>query len=150
MKLEDVEAEIFGHLVHWLYYQEMESITCIPSFAERTMCGGKLWTLAGRFLLPKLQNAAMEALTLRMARFDKYTVSFFGVEFATYAYSSDSVELKMLAVDWVAGFANPLDPRDYYDSLPSEMIIDLVIAMKESSKRQTSVMDSSKYTDKED
>ncbi|TVY89194.1 hypothetical protein LAWI1_G005964 [Lachnellula willkommii] len=59
MVLEDVEAGIFGYLVNWLYTKEIihpddEEIQLVE-FA-------KLWVLAGRFLIPRLQNKAMQCI----------------------------------------------------------------------------------------
>jgi hypothetical protein len=52
MRLEDVEGNIFGLLVHWMYKQEVEQrheIGLLPA--------GKLWSLADRFMIPELQNS---------------------------------------------------------------------------------------------
>jgi hypothetical protein len=58
MTMEDVEGEVFGCMVHWFYTQKDETqsdgtrVDDLPKFV-------KLWILAERCILPRLQNAAL-------------------------------------------------------------------------------------------
>ena len=54
MRLEDVEIPIFGMLLHWMYFHEIEDKN-----EEDVMGLAKLWVLGGRFLVPEMQNAAI-------------------------------------------------------------------------------------------
>jgi hypothetical protein len=55
MKIEDVETEVFGLLVHWLYRKEIEDGNTVGVLDLI-----KLWLLAERYIMPELQNATME------------------------------------------------------------------------------------------
>ena len=55
---EDIPVDIFGLFVHWLYTQQL----CHPGLEPQNlelMELSQLWTLAGRFLVPKLQHQVM-------------------------------------------------------------------------------------------
>lgn len=58
MKLEDVDADLFGILVNWCYTQKIEHMERDITLLDL----GKLWTLGDRFFMPKLQNCAMSAI----------------------------------------------------------------------------------------
>lgn len=59
MVLEDVEADIFGYVVNWLYTQKIIH----PDDEEIQLLEfAKLWVLAGRFLIPRLQNKAIRRI----------------------------------------------------------------------------------------
>lgn len=55
--MEDVDADSFGQLVHWLYTAQIEH----TQIAELVILG-KLWLIADRVLTPKLQNCAMDVI----------------------------------------------------------------------------------------
>jgi hypothetical protein len=57
MTLTDVETQPFGLLIHWMYQQEIEG-----GKGGDIVQLAKLWLLGERFLIPKLQNEAMELL----------------------------------------------------------------------------------------
>lgn len=59
MTLEDVELEVFGLLAHWIYFQKLESNEDMM-LDQITL--GKLWIVAQRFLMPRLQNMVMDQL----------------------------------------------------------------------------------------
>jgi hypothetical protein len=57
MTLEDVEGEIFGCMVHWFYTQKVETQS-VGTHADDLPKLVKLWILAERCIVPRLQNAA--------------------------------------------------------------------------------------------
>ena len=57
MTLTDVEIQPFGLLIHWMYQQEIEG-----GKDGDIVQLAKLWLLGERFLIPKLQNEAMDLL----------------------------------------------------------------------------------------
>jgi hypothetical protein len=82
MRLEEVEAGVFGRLVHWLYFQSIDSMddnTLIPD--NRVSSLAKLWTLAGLCLLPKFYNEVMRKIAVTA----KDVMS--GARFANFAYN---------------------------------------------------------------
>lgn len=56
MKLEDVEANVFGILVDWVYTQEVADKSKKLDLATYA----KLWILADRFLMRRMQNDVMK------------------------------------------------------------------------------------------
>ena len=77
MKLEDIEGPVFGLMISWLYTKQIEddeedTETAKEEESDQTiglaksqpfpLRLAKLWTLAERFLVPSLQNAAAETL----------------------------------------------------------------------------------------
>jgi hypothetical protein len=61
MKIEDVETEIFGLIVHWLYRKEIEDGDTVGVLDLI-----KLSLLAERYMMPELQNATMKFLVPAM------------------------------------------------------------------------------------
>jgi hypothetical protein len=59
MTLEDVEGEVFGCMVHWFYTQKVETQR-VGTHADDLPKLVKLWVLAERCIIPRLQNAALE------------------------------------------------------------------------------------------
>jgi hypothetical protein len=56
MTLDDIDPEAFALLVDWLYYQRIESDGIdLPTLA-------RLWIMGGRFLLPAVQNSAIDSI----------------------------------------------------------------------------------------
>jgi len=59
LQLEDVEGEIFGVFVNWLYTQTIEDEEAKVPSAHHLI---QLWVLADRLLVPTLQNQALLVL----------------------------------------------------------------------------------------
>lgn len=57
MRLNNVNEKIFGKVVHWMYEKEIENGTELDLLSL-----AKLWTIAGRFLIPALQNMAISTI----------------------------------------------------------------------------------------
>ncbi|PVH87827.1 hypothetical protein DL98DRAFT_648754 [Cadophora sp. DSE1049] len=92
MRLEDVESEVFGMLVHYLYFRVLDDasfvITDIPGDAFDDydyLLLAKLWKLGERFLVPDLQNEVMIELLERRDVVSKERLK----KFAEYVCSTD-------------------------------------------------------------
>ncbi|TVY71419.1 Kelch-like protein [Lachnellula suecica] len=59
MRLPDVDADVFGIVVNWLYTQ---AIIHTEERTIRIVELAKLWSLAERFQIPELQNQAIQAI----------------------------------------------------------------------------------------
>lgn len=75
MRLEDVDVNTFGALVHWLYTQEIEDGFGYTTNSKDVtvedldfIAHANLWKLAERALIPSLQNKVMDVM-LRNARY---------------------------------------------------------------------------------
>jgi hypothetical protein len=56
MTLDDIDPDAFGLLVDWIYYQRVKSDGVdLPTLA-------RLWIMGGRFLIPAVQNLAMDRI----------------------------------------------------------------------------------------
>ncbi|TVY14091.1 Kelch repeat and BTB domain-containing protein 8 [Lachnellula arida] len=104
MVLDDVEAGIFGYVVNWLYTQKIihpeESKIQLEEMA-------KLWVLAGRFLIPRLQNEAIRhmdwkkhgELTKIMGNLESYVMFALSREFeGTQLYRKVLDDLLMICI----------------------------------------------------
>jgi hypothetical protein len=63
MEFDDVDVTAFGVLSGWLYTQDIsDSEGKLPDLTTL----GRVWILGDRFLIPKLQNMAMEAILVKL------------------------------------------------------------------------------------
>lgn len=63
MELDDVEPEIFGLLIHWLYTKNIHQLlTDDEHNLESTIALAKLWILGQRFVIPAMQASVIVAL----------------------------------------------------------------------------------------
>jgi len=95
MRLADVDGELFGKLVHWLYTKQIEEhLLEVDSLVPMA----KFWSLAERFEVVELQNAIMDCMVLFLKKCEGGSLG----EFLKFAYAEggkvDSA-LKRLAVD---------------------------------------------------
>ena len=65
--IKDIQISAFGLLHHWLYFQNLKEDFATPNVTSLLLA--KVWDLAERFLMPRLQNDAMEKLHARIQRF---------------------------------------------------------------------------------
>jgi hypothetical protein len=77
MAMEDIDSEIFGLLVHWLYTKEIRleglkegNKSCNDPRVDACLIPlGRLWMLAERYLIRDLQNLAVSCLVHTALRF---------------------------------------------------------------------------------
>jgi hypothetical protein len=122
---EDIPVDIFGLFVHWLYTRQL----CHPGLEPQNlelMELAQLWTLAGRFLVPKLQNEVM----LKFFHFIRGVNIPDALEILEYIYETEEdTMLKLVALDQVVLW-NQKNGGDAFcapvlDSLPRGMLLDL-------------------------
>jgi hypothetical protein len=132
MRLEDVEVEPFGMLVHWLYTQSLSD--CVKETDNQTQLLqlGKLWTLAGRCLIPRLQNTVMDHLPnmLRNLNPGKHSQV---QELINHVYktSKESTPLKKLVVDHLAWNIPRKFLEQWIPDLPKGMVTAIALTLKE-------------------
>lgn len=59
LELEDIDSDVFARFVHWLYYQSIGDIGNSPNSLIELF---KLWALAEKFKVIRLQDSAMDIL----------------------------------------------------------------------------------------
>ncbi|KAF8852845.1 hypothetical protein BDZ45DRAFT_807098 [Acephala macrosclerotiorum] len=120
MDMEDVEGEIMGLLVDWLYLQRIQSAH--GSGANVTMLDlAKLWTLADRCTIPDLQAAAMKD----MQSWDRYcevlnptlsnTKNLAAFTDHVYGNNMHNGPLSKLYIDIVLGVCDQIEKRGRAD-----------------------------------
>ncbi|KAL2064013.1 hypothetical protein VTL71DRAFT_4507 [Oculimacula yallundae] len=122
MRFEDVEIEIFGDLVHWMYTNTLQN-DFLSRDSELTEVGKLayigLWKLAERCLMPVLQNTVMIAMLGNGSWFMNDKI----VELAHFACQNPgNTALKRfvvykLAWDWTAEMYSQM-----IEQLPTELI----------------------------
>jgi hypothetical protein len=159
MRMEDVDTDLFGILVHWLYTKEIPSersfvpsrILVIDGTAGKVIYGfrhesdvadssmalltlqeankwkdlkelvllAKIWMLADRCLMPRLQNNSMKLLHAEIGKADPRTVN----RFADYCYqTTNQTPLQTLAIQRLAITLNTAPPNILK---PNALIVDL-------------------------
>jgi len=142
MRLEDVEVGIFGQFVDWLYFQKLKKLHVVgskdaddTSMAMLVMDRAKMWTLADRFIMLKLQNDAMfdcMELFKSWTSFSEDSLIYNVVPlvhakaFVEYAYAFQHPELRRLAIDMLINndhFAN----RKFLKELAADVLVDITM-----------------------
>lgn len=138
MTLEDVGSASFGLLVRWLYTKEV--YVCEPGEEKLAQNGGTniletsiihltdLYLLAERFIMPILQDMAMDYLCDFM-RHHNATIL---LPFVSYIYSKDDIEnehtLKDQAITFLVAYASRDKLAGWRKELPGEVAWDLMLA----------------------
>jgi len=127
MRLADVDGEIFGKLVHWLYTKQIEE--------HLLEVGGlvplaQFWELAARFEVVELQNAIMDCIVFILKKCEGGSLG----KFLEFVYTSqvgkgESV-LKRLTVDKLCWDVEPevLKVMREEGSVPVEVWGDVAMA----------------------
>jgi hypothetical protein len=143
MTLEDVDPSVFGLLLSWFYGSKIakrkvgERKDVILSQTPVELA--KLWVLAKRFQMPRLQNAVVDEIfhaTDDMSR-DVESLQFTGetpaqlmVPFIHFAYETEIAILQRVAVDRLAfGCSVPVF-MEMVGNLPKEAVVDTAKAMR--------------------
>jgi hypothetical protein len=127
MTLPDIDADSFGILVHWFYTQQIDLDS--KDRDANILPLAKLWSLAERCLITKLQNSIMDRLRLLVEFAEKQNLK----DFLHYAYETkEKSPLKRLAADRMAWTttAQALGAWIENEHLPEGMLIDIVMSLK--------------------
>jgi len=122
IRLDDVEPRVFGLLVDWVHSQYLRD-ECGATLMELA----RLWTLGERFIMPRLQNAAMKDLCWALAMAKSEDI----LEYANYVYEISAIEdtmLKRVAVGRVA-FRELKEVEGLLEGIPKEMHIQVTKAL---------------------
>ena len=135
MELDDVEPEIFGLLVHWLYTKGFNiDLEDFDSPFKIWVILAKLWILAERFALPALQNDVMHRLYILreehyLAMCPLSNPDFKDLLACVYEDNKRDPEEFLLKAFLVDGVAREIKPDCYRctctDGIPVAMWIDL-------------------------
>lgn len=139
MQLNDVESDIFGLVVFWVYHQKLggarryRGSNPVVELTVQMNHLAQLWILGDRFLMPGLQNAAIDAIFYEDINYvSESTV----IEASKLAYSGEFKELRKLMVsklalevNWSAGFI--ADFEGIIDKVPSSMAVDIAKFQRE-------------------
>lgn len=128
MYLPDVSSDDFGVCVKWIYDQhiELDPLDHDP----KIMIFARLWNLAKRFRISKLQNKIMDKLRALVEEAEKDVLKAF-LDFV-YKGTQDNAELRRLAADRMAWGTTQqcLGAWIKGGHLPVEMLEDIVLALK--------------------
>ncbi|PMD48951.1 hypothetical protein L207DRAFT_595480 [Hyaloscypha variabilis F] len=130
MTLPDVDLDGFGLLVHWFYTQQID---LDPKDRDSNVLPlAKLWTLAERLLITKLQNNIMDKLRVSVEFAEKQNLK----DFLHYAYAlKDKSPLKRLAADRMAWCTTAQALGAWIEHLPEGMLVDIVMSLKKDHVR---------------
>jgi hypothetical protein len=142
--LEDVEPSVFGLFLIWLY-----SGGTIPQRQIGENKGDilnqtpiqltKLWVLANRFRMPKLQNAVIDEIfcaievvfrDIESLQFTRVTHIVLMWSFIEYAYETNISMLRELAVDRLAFGCSESVFMDMVEFLPNHIVVDVAKALR--------------------
>ncbi|KUJ07471.1 uncharacterized protein LY89DRAFT_742703 [Mollisia scopiformis] len=127
MTMEDVEVEIFHLLVTWMYCGEIREVL------DRNMAinMAKLWVLAGRFLIPKLQNQAIKHIGNPDYLGSAITIGTISVHKGTLA--------RQIVGEFVQYVANEVDPESpLYRYCVRTILSNCILEMGSTSQEKVS------------
>ena len=137
MTLEDVDGNIFGLFVNWLYTQKVCHAGFEPDKLEAIEMA-ILWTLAGRFMIPKLQNQIMP--DLEFAMWDEECRWHIILPVYKYAYEvEEATKLKLAAVQNLLVYIENAEYKkigNHVQDLPHNMLVDFTKILLMKSKRR--------------
>jgi hypothetical protein len=124
--LDDVDTEVFGLFVQWLYTQDLRSVDKDYPMGDLLI---KLWVLADRLIAPKCQNSTVCAIEARLRR-DKFVRT----DQVKYIYDNTipGSPLRRLIVDQCSNLQHTsFVARRPVQDYPKEMLFDLVAVLLE-------------------
>jgi hypothetical protein len=127
MRLPDVEPATFGFVVEWIYKK---------SFNDKGTIGTaiRVWILADRFLMPTLQNKAMDAIVANCnTRGDSgFPPVDSGIRCINQVYEAkgETMLKKVMADKFAFGISKALLEK-WKPFLPQDMLIDIMMAYSE-------------------
>ncbi len=131
MTLPDICPDTFGLITHWLYTHQLDLIP--QEQAANVIPLTKLWCLAAKFRIAKLQNKIMSWLQPLTEGIQGDALK----EFLCFVYEADGVntekeKLKKLAIDRMAWgtTAKTLGVWIQGGFLPEGMVLDVLVALK--------------------
>jgi hypothetical protein len=143
MILEDIEPSIFGLFICWLYsgYVALRKagLKGEETLTQTPVQLAKLWVIAERFMLPKLQNRVIDEIFRAIEVMSRDIESFqltgetpaaLMEPFIQFAYTSDAAMLQSVAVDRFAFACSQSMFLEMIDRLPVEAVVDVSKALR--------------------
>ncbi|CZR61819.1 uncharacterized protein PAC_11716 [Phialocephala subalpina] len=148
MTLEDVGIEEFGSFVHWMHYGVIASkhgveSGDVPLIPTKVLI--KLWMLGERFLVPQLQNDAMDILYNRVKnRYSNFLDNF--KDFHDIMGDSEApAPLRQFVLDGLLSCPESQLTDKVLDAMEPEMMKDVVRALKAELPREKGMPSKMKY-----
>ena len=134
MELDDVEPEIFGLLIHWLYTKNIHQLlTDDKHNLESTIALVKLWTLGKRFIIPTMQASVMVALEDKLVKATVFNELSLLIHLTNFIYENDEVALEHSALKQlvIRKFAHSTAEvlRVVIKGMPQEILFDIRVKM---------------------
>jgi hypothetical protein len=127
VELENVQPDVFGLFVHWIYrakigekrFNDPKDSTIVEQTTDEQLI--KLWSLADYLQVPKLQNAVVEHMWLRLEELGVHP----SIATCKYVYENWAAEslIRRFMVFLCAGHVHD----NYIRDLPPEMVLDLAL-----------------------
>jgi hypothetical protein len=138
MEFDDVDVTAFGILSGWLYTQKIEdSEGELPDLTTL----GRLWILGDRFLIPKLQNIAMDAIYNKLYKGEH--IEKFCKDASQFISTGNPL---IEAIVDVMVLANPTYFGLHFPLIPSPIAAKIALALKkdQTNERRTSLLQAKK------
>jgi hypothetical protein len=123
MRLPDFGPDVFGFVVEWIYKSDFD--------LGSVSTAAKLWHLADRFLMPALQNKAMDAIVEKCNEFsdDGLPAVEEGIQCINLIYEAKGEKmLKKVMTDKFAFSLSSNLLEEWRPFLPQEMTADIMMA----------------------
>jgi hypothetical protein len=126
-ELKDITPGTFSLLVQWLYTQKLDYDNGSNGVTGPDLV--RLWVLADRLLLPRLQNAAMNLVEVILMTKNIIPIP---LHMLSYIYKNtlDDIPLRRFFVDVCASNLRDSHFLEKSNEFPHRMLIDLAIALK--------------------
>lgn len=126
--LDDVSEEVFGLLSEWVYTQKLEGDFGGKIVAVANLI--RLWILAGKLLIPKLQNLVINLIHDAEVKYTQISTSQF--KYLWEHTSSDSALRRYFVSQCVR---RPLSEsfRTSYEQYPVEMLAEICVQLRQNA-----------------
>jgi hypothetical protein len=121
--LADVDVDVFGLFIQWLYTQSLLNKNSQPAYQHRSMA---LWVLAKRLQMPVLQNDSLDVLEERRRMEGMIQTKTFAY---VYANTAKGDPLRLYLVDVCSRLMETFPSEDVEELFPEEMREDVKEAL---------------------
>jgi hypothetical protein len=131
--MKDVSEEVFALLSRWLYTQSLgdKGMTNNLEIAARSINQlMKLWVLADKLLLPRLQNEAIDLIEETRFKYHLDCTSLFNY---IWENTAAHTPLRHLFVDYSVWNINKLSFRMHLDMFPKEMLGEICLLFADTT-----------------
>lgn len=126
--LRDVQPACFSIFVDWLYSQTVTMIDLDTESLNEFECLVRLWVLADRLLLPRLQNATLRALAQTSLKLNRAPHTAYKY---VYSNTADASPLRRYCTALYVMSCRNKSYVSELDSCPRQMLVDIINEMHE-------------------